>query len=423
MLGTPESHPAGRSADLGDPDPYPNYAWLREHAPVSPIYSPHASTTTWLVTSNELARAALADPRLSNDDRNSAGPQAPFGGGEWDPARSLLDLDRPEHTRLRRLVAGTFSPSAVEQMRPMMERVATEAIDGFIAAGECDLVHSFSLPVPVAIIHEVLGVPPPEREAPERCLDLFWRTGLTQPVDTVALRELLAYVKHLADYKRAHPGNDVGTRLLRGFDSGELRDENELQSMILSVLGAGHVTTVQFLGAAAVRLMQHPDQLRALREGAVRWPDAVVEMLRYDSPVQASAYRYVTEDMEIGGTRLAKGDAVLISLASANRDPGRFSDPDEFRIDRETRGSLAFGHGAHLCLGSHLARLEGEIALGTLFHRLPDLRIAIPFAHIIWTYGPMLRGPRRLPVTFTPGQPGPAPLAGDSSDTWETHHA
>jgi cytochrome P450 len=193
--------------------------------------------------------------------------------------------------------------------------------------------------------------------------------------------------------------------------------------MILSVLGAGHVTTVQFLGAAAVRLMQHPEQLAALQAGTVAWPAAVAEMLRYDSPVQASAYRHVTEDMEIGGVRLAKGDAVLISLAAANRDPSRFPRPDEFRIDRQPRGNLAFGHGAHLCLGAHLARLEGEIALSILFRRLPDLRLAIPFERIVWTYGPMLRGPHRLPVTFRPGPAGSPPVATNPSANLETHHA
>lgn len=401
MTGIPDAYLTGQPREKSDPDPYPNYAWMREHAPVSPIFSPHAAGTTWLVTSYDLVRASLADTRLSNDDRNSSGPPAPFGSGEWDPARGLLDLDRPEHARLRRLVAGAFSPGAVDRMRGMVQRVTDDAIDSFAGSGACDLVESFSLPVPVGIIHEVLGVPASQREAPSRCLDLFYRAGMTQPIDVAALTALLDYVKRLTDYKHANPGDDVAAHLLRGIESGDLRDENELLSMVLSVLGAGHVTTVQFLGCAVLRLLQHPDQLAAAREGRIPWAAVVNEVLRYDSPVQASAYRYASQDLEIGGVKIAKGDSVLISLAAANRDPERFEEPDRFRADRDARGNVAFGHGTHLCLGAQLARLEGEIALETLFRRLPDLSLDVRTDDVVWAYGPMLRGPRRLPVTFS----------------------
>ncbi|MFD5247394.1 cytochrome P450 [Amycolatopsis sp. NPDC058340] len=391
----------GALADRGDPDPYPNYAWLRENAPVSELYLPHRDGTTWLVTSYDLARACLTDRRLSNDDRNATGEAAPFGTGQWDPARGLLDLDRPEHSRLRGLVVGAFSAGAVERMRPMMTRVVEEAIDAFAGQGACDLVPAFSLPVPVAIIHEILGIPGHIRESPARCLDLFYKAGLTDPIDTAALADLLGYVKHLAEYKRAHPGDDVSGHLIRGLETGELRDHDELAAMILSVLGAGHLTSVQFLGAAIFRLLQHPAQLAAILEGEFSWAGAINEILRYDSPVQATAYRHVTEDMELGGVSLARGDSMLISLAAANRDPSRFDDPDEFRVDRPVQSNLGFGYGAHLCLGAQLARLEGEIALDILFRRLDGLTLSIPFDEVVWTYGPMLRGPRTLPVVFS----------------------
>ena len=395
---------SGALKEGGDPDPYANYAWLRENAPVSEVYTPHRKGRTWLVTSYALVRAGLADPRLSNDDRNSAAPPAPFGSGEWDPARGLLDLDRPEHTRLRRLVAGAFSSGAVDGMRPMMARITEAAIDAFADAGRCDLVESFSLPVPVAIIHEVLGIPEEQREPPARCMEMFYKAGLTDPLDLDALQGLLEYTRRLAAYKRAHPGNDVAAALLKGFETGRLRDENELAAMILSVLGAGHVTTVQFLGAAVHRLVQHPDQLRAVLSGEVGWANVVNEILRYDSPVQASVYRYATEDLPLGDVHISKGDAVLLCVAAANRDPAYVSDPEEFRVDRSLRGNLAFGHGAHLCLGAHLARLEGEIALDALFTQLQDLALAVPADRVVWTYGPMLRGPRALPVTFRPAR-------------------
>ncbi|MFJ9774315.1 cytochrome P450 [Kitasatospora sp. NPDC101157] len=404
-----DAYVSGSIKENGDPDPYPNYAWLREHAPVSEVYTPHRAGTTWLVTTYDLARACLLDPRLSNDDRNSAGAQAPFGTGEWDPARGLLDLDRPEHTRLRRLVAGAFGEAAVARMRGTIARTAHRAVDTMTGPDGCDLVEHFSLPVPVAVIHEVLGIPPELREPPARCLDLFYHTGLTDPPDVDRLARLLEYTAGLAAYKRTHPGPDVGTHLVRGLESGQLRDENELAAMILSVIGAGHVTTVQFLGTAVYRLLQHPDQLAAIRAGRIPWKSAVNELMRYDAPIQSTAYRFATEPIELGGVRIGKGDALLISLGSANRDPARFPDPDVFRADRGGPGHLGFGHGAHRCLGAHLARLEGEVALDVLFRRLPGIELAVPFDEVVWTYGPMLRGPRTLPVRLPATAPSRAP--------------
>lgn len=171
--------------------------------------------------------------------------------------------------------------------------------------------------------------------------------------------------------------------------------------MVLGIFGAGHVTTVQFFGVAVLRLLQHPDQLVDLIAGRARWSDAINEILRFDSPIQATQHRYAVEDMDIGGVQVARGDAVLISVAAANRDPARFDDAARFSVHRASRPNLAFGHGVHLCLGVHLARLEGEIGLDILFRRLPGIRLAIPAAEVAWAYGPMLRGPRELPVTLT----------------------
>ncbi|WP_405165480.1 cytochrome P450 [Nocardia sp. NBC_01499] len=385
----------------GDPDPYPNYAWLREQAPVSAVFSPHGSGQTWLVTSYELARACLADPRLSNDKRKSRGDPERAAAEHSTTARGLLDLDRPEHARLRRLVSGAFSPIASEQFRPMMERLCQAAVDRFADLGVVDLVAEYALPVPVAIIHEVLGVPESERKDPARCFDLFYRAGLAKPPDPTCIDELIDYVDHIAEYKRGHPGDDVTTALLGHLETGQLRDQRELRTMLLALLGAGHVTTVQFLGCAAFRLLEHPEQLADLMAARAGWADSVNEVLRFDSPIQASVYRYALADMEIGGVSVAKGDAVLISLAAANRDPHRFDDPERFALARTSLSHLAFGHGAHLCLGAHLARLEGEVALDVLFHRLPDLRLVGEPADVVWAYGPMLRGPRELEVVVS----------------------
>ncbi|WP_016572699.1 cytochrome P450 [Streptomyces noursei] len=239
------------------------------------------------------------------------------------------------------------------------------------------------------------------RKDPARCFDLFYRTGLARTTDPTCFEELVEYADELADYKRSHPGDDIGTLLLRSVDSGQLQGQRELRSMILSVLGAGHVTTVQSVGCAVLRLLENPDQLASIFAGSPSWAQSVNEMLRYDSPIQATVNRYATEDMRIGEVDVAKGDVVLISIAAANRDPERFEDPERFDVTRPSRSNLAFGHGTHLCLGAHLARIEGEVALEMLFRQLKDLRLAIDPAEVVWSYGPMLRGPRELPVTFS----------------------
>lgn len=387
------------SRQRADPDPYPTYAWLREHAPVSLLFSPFGAGKTWLVTSHELARACLTEPRLSNDSRKAR--SGPDNAGYEATARGLLSLDRPEHTRLRGMVARAFSPQAMARWRPVIERETNAAIDRMAGRTDVDVVSDFALPVPVAVIHEVLGIPRTERKDAGRCFDLFYRAGLAQPNEPEAYQELLGYIDHLISYKRRHRGDDVASLLLEHADRGELAGIRELRSMVLGIFGAGHVTTVQFLGAAVLRLLQHPDQLADLVDGQARWQDAINEVLRFDSPIQATQHRYAVEDMDIGQVRVGRGDAVLISVAAANRDPARFDDAARFNVHRPPGPSLAFGHGVHLCLGIHLARLEGEIGLDLLFRRLPHLKLAIPAAEVAWAYGPMLRGPRELPVTLT----------------------
>ncbi len=382
----------------GDPDPYPSYAWLRDNAPVSPLFSPYGAGTTWLVTSYELAKSCLNDPRLSNDSRKAR--NGPDLAEDEAAARGLLSVDRPEHARLRGIVSSAFSPQAVGRWRPAIEQACLLAIEEFAGEAETDLVASYALPVPVAVIHDVLGVPATERKDAARCFDLFYRAGLVQPGDPQAYEELLSYIDHLISYKRGHRGDDVTSVLLDSLDQGVLHGLRELRSMMLGILGAGHVTTVQFFGSAVLALLEHPDQLGELTSGQVRWTNAINEMLRFDSPIQATQHRYAVEDISIGGVTIARGDAVLISVAAANRDGGRFDDPARFNLRRPVRSSLAFGFGVHLCLGAHLARLEGELGLAMLFARFPDLRLAMPPDEVVWSYGPMLRGPRQLPVSL-----------------------
>ncbi|MGA4844127.1 cytochrome P450 family protein [Streptomyces sp. G45] len=380
-----------------DPDPYPNYRWLRENAPACPMGGDTDADSTCFVTSYDLVRAGLLDSRLSADPRNAAGadPLAPAD-------RSVLDTDPPDHGRLRRVVNPAFSLSAVDALRPGIARACREAIAAFAGRGRADLMAEYGLVVPVAVIHDILGVPPEERADPAEFLHRFWWAAAAREPDPEAAAFVEEYVTGIIDHKRAHPGNDVTTALLRALDTGELRDESELRGMVTAVLGAGHITTVPLVSAGIVRMLQHPEQLARATADPERWPDVVEELLRYDSVIQVANNRYALEDMAVGDVPVPKGGTVLLSFAAANRDPARFADPDVFDMDRPRGGHLAFGHGTHFCLGAHLGRAEAEIALRTLFEELGDIRSDIPLEEVVWSFGPLLRGPAAIPATFTP---------------------
>jgi cytochrome P450 len=380
----------------GDPDPYGNYAWLREHAPVSPLPSASGTATTWLVTSYEHAKACLVDTRLSNDARHGVGVAPDPTADDHD----LLATDAPHHTRLRKLAASAFGPRAVEALRPRIERLCAETVAQLAGRAEADLVADYTVPIPVAVIHEVLGIPEHARKAPDRCMDLFFRASLTQPRDAAAARELEEYLDGLIALKRARPGDDLTTKLLGDLDRGDILHEGELRSLLFALVGAGHTTTIPLLGAAVLRLLQHPDALAEVLADPARWRGCVDEALRYDSPVQASVNRYATSGMTLGAAQVGQGDTVLVSLAAANRDPAWFAEPDRFRPDRDPKPHLAFGQGAHFCLGAPLARVEAEIALRALFEGLPGIRLLVDPARVPWTGGPMLRGPGALPVAL-----------------------
>lgn len=387
----------------GDPDPYGNYAWLRENCPVSPVPG-DADSPTWLVTTFDLVRSCLGDARLSSDPRHLGGAVA--DGFE----RNLQGMDPPEHTRLRRVVSRAFSPRSVEAARPGIAAVCNEAIDALSGRTEADLVAEYALVVPVAVIHRLLGVPPELAIAPAQCLEKFWSASVKQPADEAAIEELRGYTASIVDACRSVPGQGVVSELLEALDAGALRDELEVQAMIFLLLGAGHATSVPFLGAAILRLLQNPCLVEEALRDATRWPSYVEEALRLDSPSQASAARYATEDLEIGGVQVARGDTVVLSLAAANRDPLLFDDAERFAPRPVAPAHLAFGHGLHVCVGAHLARAEGEIALRTLFERLSGPRLSLD--EVTWALGPMLRCPASLPVTFD-GVADATPLRGD----------
>ncbi|MEW2380422.1 cytochrome P450 [Micromonospora sp. NPDC047812] len=384
----------------GDPDPYRHFDWMRSAMPVGPVVGPDGEGTAWFVTSYEHARACLADPRLSNERRNSATATE----GEDEDEGDLLGKDPPQHTRLRKLVSPVLSSGAVARLRPRITEVCASLIDAFAGRGTADLVAEYAWPIPWAVVHEFLGIPESERMSASRCIDRFLVAGYQEQQrhgrPTPATDELMGYVRQLIAYKRRHRGDDLTTVMIDGFERGEVRSEAELEGMLYVLLGAGQVSTGPMIAAAALRLLEDPSHLAGLRAGETNWRLVVEESLRYDAPVQTSVSRYALTDLELGGVRIAKGDMVIVSLAAANRDPARFADAARFHAGPGRPSHLAFGHGIHLCVGAPLARLEGEICLRMLFDRLPSLRLAVPAGDTAWVLGPKLRSPREIPVLF-----------------------
>ncbi|MBP0460800.1 cytochrome P450 family protein [Streptomyces montanisoli] len=394
-------------------DPYPTYAWLREHAPVRWTRLP-SGVEAWLVTRYADARSALADTRLSKNPVHHAEPAHARGKtgipGERgaDLMTHLLNIDPPDHTRLRRLVSKAFTPRRVAEFAPRVRELADGLIDGFAADGSADLIHAFAFPLPIYAICDLLGVPREDQDDFRDWAGMMIRHG-GGPRGGVAraVKKIRAYLADLIHRKRQDLGDDLISGLIRASDHDEQLTENEVAAMCFVLLFAGFETTVNLIGNGTYALLRNPDQ-RALLQDALRAGDdallttGIEELLRYDGPVELATWRYATEPLTVGGQSVSTGDPVLVVLAAADRDPARFDGPDTLDLARRDNQHLGYGHGIHYCLGAPLARLEGRAALTALLTRLPDLRLAADPAELRWRGGLIMRGLRTLPVRFAP---------------------
>jgi cytochrome P450 len=391
------------------PDPFPTYEQMRAQGPLLTgglVYS----TTSHAVASDVLRSPAFrvgvgSSERLSPLARRLLSLTVdPWAIGPAEPP-SMLAVDPPDHTKYRRLVSKVFTPRAVAALEPRVEQTADELLDGMereAAAGRAvDLVSAYAGPLPVRIIADILGVP-----AELRPNMLEWGNAAAVTLDPAlryrefrkaqhALRQIHRMLaEHLVRLKR-EPGEDLLSKLAVLVDEGETLNDVELRATALLVIGAGFETTVNLIANGVTQLLDHPDQLAALRADPTGWANAVDEILRYDSPVQATV-RIAGEDTELSGTPIAAGKFVSIMLGGANRDPDVFTDPQRFDIARaNARDHLAFSAGIHYCLGASLARLEGAVALRKLFERFPDLAISGP---TVRRQMRVLRGYEHMPV-------------------------
>jgi cytochrome P450 len=382
--------------------PPAGYAQLRESAPVSRVSLP-SGATAWALTRHQDIRAMLTDPRFSSDRSHPGFPtlierrqQLP------DSLRlTLISMDPPQHGPARRAVAGEFTVKRMEALRPRIQQVVDEHLDLMLAGPRpADLVKALALPVPSLVICELLGVPYANHDFfQSRALTLLRRsTPVGQRLR--ARDELRSYLDELVSRKEQAPTDDLLGRQVSKQRQTGAADHGQLVSLAVLLLIAGHVTTANMIALGTVALLEHPGDITAIREDAGKTPGAVEELLRYFTIAEFAMSRVATADVEIGGVLVRAGEGVVALASSANRDPEAFGNPDELDIGRSARHHVAFGFGAHQCLGQNLARIELQIVFDTLFRRVPGLRLAariedLPFADDGGLYG--LYG---LPVTW-----------------------
>ncbi|MGW7032198.1 cytochrome P450 family protein [Streptomyces xanthophaeus] len=379
--------------------PYAAYERLRKSAPVCRITGTDGMPA-WLVTRYDDVREALADPRLSLDKANAT--EGSYRGLSLPPAldANLLNMDAPDHTRIRKLVGRAFTARRIEQLRAPVRATADRLLDGLGPAGSTDLLAAYAGPLPIIVICDLLGIPE------DRRLDFrAWTDALVAPDPSrpraakEAVMAMLGFLTELLAHKRSKPADDLLSDLIAVRDGdGDRLSEDELMSLAFLILFAGYENTVHAIANAIHALLQHPEQLAKLRANPSRIPAAVEELARYEGPALLAIRRFAVEELTIAGVTVPAGETVLLSLSAANRDAARFTRPDALDFDRETAGHLALGHGIHYCLGAPLARAETEIALAALLERYPLLEPAGPAPQ--WRTSLRARGLRELPVRY-----------------------
>jgi cytochrome P450 len=397
------------SPDLASPafkaNPHPFYARLREEEPVWRTTLPD-KRTAWLVTRYEDVAAVLKDDNFAKDPR---GAQEQRAEGPWVPGflkpleQNMLDLDDPDHKRLRTLVSKAFTPRLIERLRGRIEAICQELLGAMERKGRAELVRDYALPLPATVIAELLGVPAGDHRKFHRWSNRIVSVSSGRDV-WQALPAALAFVRYLrkmAERRRVSPGEDLMSALVQAEEAGDKLSQDELLAMSFLLLVAGHETTVNLIASGTLALVQHPDQLEKLKSDPLLIKPAVEELLRYTSPVEISTERYARQDLEVSGTEVPRGELVLGVLGSANRDERYFDEPDALDLARDPNKHLAFGRGGvHHCLGAPLARMEGQIAITALLQRFPDVRLDAESGSLRWRRGLFLRGLQRLPLEW-----------------------
>ncbi len=399
------------SVEVGSPkfnaDPFPFYARLREEAPVFPVTLPD-KRRAWLVSRYDDVFEIFKDPRFLKNRRTAMSPEQ-LKKQPWIPPmfktleRNMLDLDDPDHARLRGLVHKAFIPRLIEQMRDQVQTLTNDLLDTVEPRGRMDLIADFALPLSLTMIGRILGIPAEDNDKFHHWSKLLVSakgTNISLLMLVPSMLRFMGYLRKLIKDRQVHPEDDLVTALVQAKEGSDQLSNDEVLAMIFLLLIAGHETTVNLIGSGSLALLEHPEQLEKLRSEPDLIKPAIEELLRFVCPVEMATERYTGEEVTIAGTTIPKGEMVMVVIGSANRDSAYFESPDDLDLTRENNKHLAFGKGVHYCLGASLARLEGEIAINALLKRMPRLRLAVAPDQIRWRSGAILRGLEALPVEF-----------------------
>ena len=392
-------------------DPFGHFAAARARCPVQKARLADGHPA-WIVLGYDAARQALNDPRISKDmlaalEDNGDVVAGGLPGPEF--SRHMLNVDPPDHTRLRRLVSRAFAPGRIAALEPAIRAIASSLLDELDAAGPgatVDLIEGYAHPLPFRVIGELLGIPAADRARLHAWFGVLltgW-AGDPPPEAVEASDGIVAYLRNLVGAKRQSPDGNLVSVLVAAED--DALTSQELLSSLFQLVVAGHDTTASLIGNGVVALLDHPGQLEALLADPGRLPAAIEELIRFTAPVPHATFRVTTEPVTLGGVELPPHGQVLVSLGAANRDPGRFPAPDVLDIGRRDGPNLGFGHGIHYCLGAPLARLEARVAFEELLGRHPGLRLAANREALTWAHGDglVLRGLVSLPVVLGPSR-------------------
>lgn len=393
--------------DLTDPavvaDPYPSFARARAEAPVQW----HEGMGLWLAFTHAEANAVLRDRRLGRiwSDKQ---PAERFGSFNLIHRNAILEMEPPDHTRLRRLISSAFARGHVERLRPWVEDLAGSLVDQLVERSggtrPVDFLSGMAEHLPVAVIAELLGVPEADRPLLRPWSNAivkmyeYGRTPATEESAERAAAEFVAYLRELAAERRTDPGEDLLSHLVTVRDAdGDRLTEDELVTTCILLLNAGHEATVNVSGNGLLALLENPDQLRRLREDRTLLPTAIEEFMRYDSPLQLFE-RTATADVEIGGVTVERGQKIAALLGAGNHDPAVFREPERLDVGRGDNPHITFGAGIHFCIGAPLARVELQATFGALLARTSSLE---PGGEPVRRPEFVIRGLAELPVALT----------------------
>ncbi|WP_406691858.1 cytochrome P450 [Saccharopolyspora sp. ID03-671] len=387
-------------------DPPPEYQALQEESPIHWVTFPNG-TEGWLVTRFDEGSQVFSDPRMSarrprHDNPPGEEPEG-AGAGEGGLPPLFVMMDEPDHGAYRKLLAGKFTPKAVQnRLQPYIDRIVDEHLNAIAATdGPVDLVQALCLPIPCLVICELLGVPYEDRDGFHGATEQMMDMSNPREQRDAGAKWLMDYINKLVEQKRNNPDSPgLLAELIRIADEGgTILTNSDLTGIGALLLFAGHDTTAAMMGLSIMTLLTHPEQWQQLHDDPAKIGPAIEELLRYLTIVQFGLGRVAKEDLEIGGAQIREGDLVVVAMPAANRDPRAFDNPDIANFDRKMSRHLAFGYGVHQCLGQNVARAELKTVLPRLIERFPDLKLAVPPSEVPMDTHGTNYGVRKLPVT------------------------